>query len=123
VCWGSAAPVTIAIDPALHFGKPCARLSCRSLGSDVKKRANYTVRHPDISGTRHPVGDRDDDIADPIPIVEMVSPSRGSRAQENSTTSRHLQSDKYAITGQDMPGIDLYTSADGPAKSSTELPS
>src|SRR5258708_20471278 len=72
---GSAAHVTIAMNLAFALRHALRGTGCRPFGSDMKVIANHTVRYPDISVIRHPVGDRDSYLSDPVVIIEVISPS------------------------------------------------
>src|SRR5207249_11307880 len=72
---GSAAHVTIAMNLAFALRQALRGTGCRPFGSDMRIIANHTVRYPDISVVCRHVDDRENNISDPILIIEVISPS------------------------------------------------
>lgn len=84
---------------------------CRAFRGDAKVIANGTVRYPDVSVTCSPASGRGDIVADPVLLIEVVSPStehidRGRKKLDYFATSSVKQ---YAIVEQDERLVDLYT--------------
>ena len=110
---GSAAHVTIALNLAIALRQALRGTSCRPFGSDMKVIANGAVRYPDVSVTCRPVDDRDDQISDPILVMEVISPSteRDDRGRKKFDYFATPSVQQYAIIEQDERRIDLFTRA------------
>jgi Uma2 family endonuclease len=108
---GSAAHVTIALNLAMALRQALRGTGCRPFGSDMKVIANDTARYPDVSVTCHPVGDRDDNISQPVLVVEVISPSteREDRGRKKFDYFATPSIQQYAIIEQDARRVDLYT--------------
>jgi len=111
---GSAAHVTIAMNLAFALRDALRGSGCRPFGSDMKVIANGTVRYPDVSVVCRPVDDKEDRIADPVVIIEVLSPTtervdRGRKKFDYFATPSIRQ---YAIVEQDERRVDLYTRAE-----------
>jgi Uma2 family endonuclease len=84
---------------------------CRPFGSDMKVIANDTARYPDVSVTCRPFGDKDDNVSEPVLVIEVVSLSTerdepGGKKFDYFATPSIQQ---YAIIEQDARRVDLYT--------------
>jgi Uma2 family endonuclease len=77
----------------------------------MKVIANDTARYPDVSVTCHPVGDRDDNISQPVLVIEVISPSteREDRGRKKFDYFATPSIQQYAIIEQDARRVDLYT--------------
>jgi Uma2 family endonuclease len=107
---GSAAHVTIAMNLAFAL-RDALRGSACPFGSDMKVIANGTVRYPDVSVVCRRIDDKQDQITEPVVIIEVLSPTtervdRGRKKFDYFATPSIRQ---YAIVEQDERRIDLYT--------------
>jgi Uma2 family endonuclease len=108
---GSAAHVTIAMNLAFALRDALRGSACRPFGSDMKVIANGTVRYPDVSVVCRRIDDKEDQITEPVVIIEVLSPTtervdRGRKKFDYFATPSIRQ---YAIVEQDERRIDLYT--------------
>jgi Uma2 family endonuclease len=87
---------------------------CRPFGSDMRIIANHTVRYPDISVVCRHVDDRENNIPDPILIMEVISPTteREDRGRKKFDYFATPSIQQYAIIEQDARRVDLYTRTD-----------
>jgi Uma2 family endonuclease len=108
---GSAAHVTIALNLAMALRQALRGTGCRPFGSDMKVIANDTARYPDVSVTCHPVGDRDDNVSEPVLVIEVVSLSteRDERGRKKFDYFATPSIQQYALIEQDVRRVDLYT--------------
>jgi Uma2 family endonuclease len=113
---GSAAHVTIALNLAMALRQALRGTGCRPFGSDMKVIANDTARYPDLSVTCRPFGDKDDNVSEPVLVIEVVSLSteRDERGRKKFDYFATPSIQQYAIIEQDVRRVDLYTrSGDG----------
>ena len=108
---GSAAHVTIALNLAMALRHALRGTGCRPFGSDMKVIANDTARYPDLSVTCRPLGDRDDNVSEPVLVIEVVSLSteRDERGRKKFDYFATPSIQQYAIIEQDIRRVDLYT--------------
>lgn len=113
VTGGSAAHVTIALNLAIALRQALRGTGRRPFGSDMRVIANGTARYPDVSVTCHTVDDRDDNISDPVIVIEVVSSSteREDRGRKKFDYFATPSLQQYAIIEQDTRRVDLYTRA------------
>jgi Uma2 family endonuclease len=111
---GSAAHVTIAMNLAFALRQALRGTGCRPFGSDMRIIANHTVRYPDISVVCRHVDDRENNIPDPILIMEVISPTteREDRGRKKFDYFATPSIQQYAIIEQDGCRVDLYTRTD-----------
>lgn len=111
---GSAAHVTIAMNLAFALRQALRGTGCRPFGSDMRIIANHTVRYPDISVVCRHVDDRENNIPDPILIMEVISPTteREDRGRKKFDYFATPSIQQYAIIEQDARRVDLYTRTD-----------
>ena len=110
----SAGHVAIAMNLGSALREALRGSGCRPFGSDMKIVANHNIRYPDLSIACGPINGRADRLADPIVVIEIVSPSteredRGRKKLDYFATPSIRQ---YAIVEQDERWIDLYTRTD-----------
>ena len=107
----SAAHVTIALNLAMALRQALRGTGCRPFGSDMKVIANDTARYPDLSVTCRPLGDRDDNVSEPVLVIEVVSLSteRDERGRKKFDYFATPSIQQYAIIEQDIRRVDLYT--------------
>ena len=108
---GSLDHSTIASNLHRSLSTALRGTGCTAFRGDAKVIANGTVRYPDLSVTCSRVSGRDDIVADPVLLVEVVSPStehvdRGRKKLDYFATPSVRQ---YAIIEQDERLVDLYT--------------
>jgi Uma2 family endonuclease len=111
---GSAAHSRIAFNIARILSQALRGTGCSTFGSDMKVVANGTIRYPDVSVVCRPVGDREQQIPDPVLVVEVLSQStekedRGRKRFDYFATPSIRQ---YAIVDQEQRRIELYTRSD-----------
>ncbi len=110
----SIAHVKITMNIAFALRQRLRGTGCRPLSSDAKVIAGDSVRYPDVAVTCKPMADRDDIVAEPVLIFEVLSSStervdRGRKKFEYFATPSIRQ---YAIVEQDERRVDLYTRAE-----------
>src|SRR5713226_4995533 len=110
----SMAHVKITVNIAFALRQGLRGTGCRPLSSDAKVIAGDSVRYPDVAVTCKPMADRDDIVAEPVLIFEVLSSStervdRGRKKFEYFATPSIRQ---YAIVEQDERRVDLYTRAE-----------
>lgn len=101
--------ITFRLAVSLHGrvqGRPCEVFSERS-----KVKVEWAVMYPDVLVTCGPVSDKDDAIADPVLIAEVLSPSTaGHDAVTKWEAYRTIASlQHYLLVAQDACAIDLLT--------------
>src|ERR1051325_819563 len=110
----SMAHVQITMNLAFALRQALRGTGYRAMSSDAKVIAGGSVRYPDVAVTCRPMADKDDVVAEPVVIVEVVSPStehvdRGRKKLDYFATPSVRQ---YAIVAQDDRLVDLYTRTD-----------
>jgi Uma2 family endonuclease len=108
---GSLDHSTIASNLHRAISSELRGTGCMAFRGDAKVIANGTVRYPDLSVTCSPIEGRDDIVADPVLVVEVLSPSteyvdRGRKKFDYFATESIRQ---YALVEQEDRLVDLYT--------------
>ena len=106
-----SAHVKIGLNLAFALRHALRGTGCTPYGSDMKIIASGAVRYPDVTVTCRPVGDRDGVLAEPVLVIEVVSPStahidKGRKKLDYFGTPSIRQ---YAIVEQDDGVVDLFT--------------
>jgi Uma2 family endonuclease len=99
------------------FGALSSRLRggrCRALTEGLKVVTPENVHYPDVTVTCTPIQPTDDQIHEPVVIVEVLSRSTGDRDRGAKWVGyRALQSlQHYVLIAQDRRRVEVYTRSD-----------
>jgi Uma2 family endonuclease len=75
----------------------------------MKVIAYDTARYPDVSVTWRPFGDKDDNVSEPVLVIESLSTERDEPGGKKFDYFATPSIQQYATIEQDARRVDLYT--------------